>query len=300
MRVSTLQFALLYCSIQCFQLSYGLHKEESSSSMTPKSCLLCRGGQQQYSNDPYTSNNNNNNYNTNSYNLQNPAPPQDPDHIFQETVQDRVDQWRQEQIQYRDQMTMMEKVSMRDSKGRTKLLATAGKGARAILFGVLMWRDLHLMEIVDNTTKGSVKSFLFGMLCVVFLGNLAGACSAVTGTSGHKSTKRFKAILNVDKLVEIVLLCWYFLRLSIIPNKHVPREIYIASVCHCIFFIIQCQSFTRISWDDKLFGAFGINPPEPKDDDDEPPPSGPPVASMNQYPHQNEGYNQNDNYQYQA
>ncbi|CAJ1966955.1 unnamed protein product [Cylindrotheca closterium] len=286
MRVSTLQFTLLYCSIQCFQLSHGIQRESSSLSMTTqKSCLLCRGGQQQYSNDPYNALPQNNDYNPNSYNPQN--LPQDPDHIFQEAFQDRVDQWRQEQIQHRDQMSFNEKTSLRDSKGRMKLMATAGKGARAFLFGILMWRNIHLMEVADKTTKGSWKSFLVGNLAILFMGNFAGVCAAITGSSGHAATKRFKAILNLDKLLEVVLLVWYLLRLTFIPNKHVPREIYIASIFHSIFFLIQSQSFTRISWDDKLFGAFGAKPVD-EDFDDKPP--GYPDASMNQYPPQNDNY----------
>ncbi|KAL3945789.1 MAG: hypothetical protein SGBAC_000178 [Bacillariaceae sp.] len=103
---------------------------------------------------------------------------------------------------------MTEKSSLRDSKGRLKLMVAVGKGGRTILFGCLMWRNVMLMEMVDRTIKGRLKNVLYGFLVVLFLGNLAGVSAAVMGTSGHQATKRFKAILNLDKLVEIVLLCW--------------------------------------------------------------------------------------------
>src|SRR5210317_803836 len=151
MKSLTLQFTLLYCSIQCFHLTSALHKGSSSSLALPQSCLLCRGGQQQYSNDPYASNGNYNNFENpnDNYNPQD-LPLQDADHIFQESVQDRVDQWRQQQIQHREQMSTMEKVALRESSGRMKLLAYLGQGSRAILFGLLMWRDLHLIELVSR------------------------------------------------------------------------------------------------------------------------------------------------------
>lgn len=241
-----LQFTLLICSIQCFQLTSGLHRG-SSSSLVPKACLSCRGGQQQYSNDPYATNANYNTYyNNHNYNQQNLA--QDPDHIFQESVQDRVDQWRQEQIQHRQEMPTVEKTSLRESNGRVKLLANLGNGSRAALFGVLMWRNLVLMEAVDKTIKSRFKGFFIGLLTALLLGNFAGVAAALTGTTGHAAKNRFKAILNLDKLLEIVLLFWYFLRLTIIPNKHIQREIYIASISHSIFFLIQCHSFTKLSW----------------------------------------------------
>lgn len=230
MKLSTLQFTLLYCSIQCFYPTLALHRGSASASSL--ACLSCRGGQQPP--PPYD------NYNP-------PPPPQDPDHIFQESVQDRVDQWRQQQIQHRDKMTNVEKVALRENTGRMKLLVSVGRGARGVLFGVLMWRNLTLMEVVDKTTKGSMRNFLFGMLAVLFLGNLAGV-SASFGTGGHATTRRCKAILNVDKLVEIFLILWYFLRLSIIPKKLVPREVYVASIFHSIFFLVQCQQMTKLSW----------------------------------------------------
>ena len=60
-----------------------------------------------------------------------------------------------------------------------------------------------------------------------------------------------QAILNFDKLVEAVLILYSFLRLTIIPSKYTPREVYVASIFHSVVFIIQSQAFTKLSWDDK-------------------------------------------------
>jgi len=59
-----------------------------------------------------------------------------------------------------------------------------------------------------------------------------------------------QAILNLDKLLEAILILFYFCRLTIAPSKYTPREIFVSNTLHSIFFILQCQAFTRLSWDD--------------------------------------------------
>jgi hypothetical protein len=172
---------------------------------------------------------------------------QDAEHIFQETVQDRVDKWRSDQMQQRQQRSAAEEADLRDSTGRVKLMATVGKGSRAIIFFLLMWRDIHLFEVADNSLKGGMRIFGVVPLTVLFIANLAGVIFSLS-IAGPATKKRLKAILNLDKMLEIVLIMWYFLRLTVYPSKYVPREIYIASMLHSVFFIIQCQSFTRITW----------------------------------------------------
>jgi hypothetical protein len=81
----------------------------------------------------------------------------------------------------------------------------------------------------------------------MFVGNLAGVIASLT-SPGHAAKKRLKAILNLDKLVEALMLIWYFIRLTIAPSKYVPREIFIANTLHSVFFLIQCQAFTRVNW----------------------------------------------------
>jgi hypothetical protein len=135
----------------------------------------------------------------------------------------------------------------RDEQGRMKLLAHVGKGSRAFIFFVLMWRDIHLFELADQTMKGATRLMAVVPLTLLFIGNLAGVVTSIT-SPGHSAKKRLKAILNLDKFVEVILLVWYFIRLTVAPSKYVPREIFISNTLHSIFFLIQCQAYTRVTW----------------------------------------------------
>ena len=53
-------------------------------------------------------------------------------------------------------------------------------------------------------------------------------------------------------MVETGLLLWNFGRVTLFPSKYVPREIFIAGIMHSIIFIIQCQAFTRVTWDERV------------------------------------------------
>lgn len=230
-----LRHALVLFALQALPMGASLRQKRHSPLIA--SVLSPRGGQ---SNDPYNGypeNNDDGFYN----------PPNDPDHLFQESVQDRVDKWRSEQMEERNRMSAMQQESLRDSQGRLKLLASVGKGSRALIFFILMWRDILLFEGADKALKGLVRLFAVVPLTILFLANLAGAVGSLSG-GGQKMKKRLKAILNLDKIVEIILLFWYLLRLTVLPTKLVPREVFVASVLHSVFFIIQCQSFTRITW----------------------------------------------------
>lgn len=167
-----------------------------------------------------------------------------PDH---ETVQERVNAWRQQQQATASHMTAEQVASSRDERGRMKLLTSVSKGSRALIFFILMWRDVHLYEVADQTFKGVIRLFTVVPLLMLFIGNLAGAVASVTSPS-HSAKKRLKAILNLDKLVEAIIILYSFLRLTIFPSKYTPREIYIANTLHSVFFILQSQAFTRLTW----------------------------------------------------
>jgi hypothetical protein len=171
---------------------------------------------------------------------------------FHESVQDRVDEWRTLQ---REQAASLQD-SPRDEKGRVKLLTSVGKGSRALMFFVLMWRDIHLYEIADQNRTGVARLLLVIPMALMFIANLAGAVASLTSPS-HSAKKRLKAILNLDKLLEVLLLVFYFIRLTIAPSKYTPREIYISNTLHSVFFILQCQAFTKLSWDDSA--AMPVN-----------------------------------------
>ena len=135
----------------------------------------------------------------------------------------------------------------RDTLGRMKLLTSVSKGSRAITFFILMWRDVHLYEVVDQKFKGTLRFMGVLPLTILFIANLAGVVASVT-TPGHASKKRLKAILNLDKLMEIFLILSYIFKLIFSTSNLVPREIYISCILHSVFFIIQCQTVTRFVW----------------------------------------------------
>jgi hypothetical protein len=173
---------LLHLSV-CCQASLGPpRKRTNHPSFRTTSNLLVRGGQQ--ASDPYNANANANananngqsqpydnyaNNNNNNYDQNTPPQPQsynhedefanvdagfnEPDQLFQETVQDRVDKWRTSQMEKSKTYTALQAANPRDDQGRMKLMSTVSKGSRAFIFFVLMWRDIHLYEIADQHLK---------------------------------------------------------------------------------------------------------------------------------------------------
>ena len=281
MKISSSSHFLLYCLNFlpfCLSLRRGsLHL--NTLAQQKEQCLLCiRGGQQ--SQDPYYyqqqgrpspprpspvqqeetygyQNNNPGggggggyeNYETTEFYT---PPTGDPMH---ETVQDRVDKWRTDQIAKRENQTPQQEANLRDEQGRMKLLASVSKASRVFIFFLLMWRDIHLIEAADSSLKGLLRTLTVLPLVTLFMGNLAGVIISFTASVNHGGKKRLKAILNLDKMAEIVLIGWNFLRLTVMPSKYVAREIHVAGIIHSIFFIIQCQAFTRVNWDEKYLPA---------------------------------------------
>ena len=171
----------------------------------------------------------------------------DTDHLFQESVQDRVDRWRQEQMALNQNLTPQQELNMRDAQGRMKLIASVSRGSRALIFFMIMWRDVHLFELADQGLKGFQRLLVVVPLILLFIGNMAGVVASFTSPS-HSSKKRMKAILYLDKVVEGILLIWYFFRLTVFPSKYVPREVYVAKTLHSVLFLVQLQAFTRVTW----------------------------------------------------
>jgi len=166
-----------------------------------------------------------------------------------ETVQDRVDAWRKHQQEMYSQQTPAQAANPRGSDGRFKLMASVSKGSRALIFFLLMWRDVHLYEVADQSFKGIRRLCSVVPLILLFIANLAGCVSSLT-SPGHSAKKRLKAILNLDKFVEIMIILFNFVRLTVAPSKYTPREVYIANTLHSVFFILQSQAFTKVSWDE--------------------------------------------------
>ncbi|VEU37708.1 unnamed protein product [Pseudo-nitzschia multistriata] len=172
--------------------------------------------------------------------------------MFEESVQDRHDKWRSSQMEKYANLTPEQELNPRDEQGRMKLLSSVSKGSRALIFFVLMWRDIYLFEVTDQSIKGSLRKMISrGFLTTVFLGNLAGVVTSVT-SQGHSAKNRLKAILNLDKVVETTLLLWNLGRITLFPSKYIEREIFVAGILHSVFFLIQCQAFTRVTWDENV------------------------------------------------
>ncbi len=89
---------------------------------------------------------------------------------------------------------------------------------------------------------------------VLFLGNMVGCVvslmsSSNTGSSAGRATKKkMKAVLNLNKLVELCLIFYNVMRLIFFPSKYVVREIYVGRTLTNFLFIIQCQLFTKVTW----------------------------------------------------
>mmetsp|Transcript_14713 Transcript_14713/g.22807 ORF Transcript_14713/g.22807 Transcript_14713/m.22807 type:complete len:255 (-) Transcript_14713:263-1027(-) len=117
----------------------------------------------------------------------------------------------------------------------------------AITFFLMIWRSVHHFEIADSF-KGAKRVFLVVPIVALFLGNLLACVTAFTsGLSSHVSKRRSKAILNLDKLVELILFANNILKL-LFPSPYVAREIYIGGAIHNVMFILLCHSITKLSF----------------------------------------------------
>ncbi|KAG7345141.1 hypothetical protein IV203_032672 [Nitzschia inconspicua] len=210
-----------------------------------------------YNQQPQQSNNNYEDGFANYYDSPQSGQPMDPEHVFHEPVQDRLDRWRNEQMQKYQNLSPEQELSPVDDKGRAKLVQHVSKAARAFIFTFFVFRDVHLIDLADHhITKTLSKRLVRLSLMVLFVGNLAGVVATFTSPS-HSSKKRMKMILNGNKLVEMVLLFWSFFRLTINPTVHVPREVFVASILHSLIFLLQAQSFTRLTWDENVAPPMG-------------------------------------------
>jgi len=143
----------------------------------------------------------------------------------------------------------LDEANPRDEEGRMKLLASVSRGSICLFFFVLMWRSVHHYELADQSFKNSIiaRPIFVIPTIILFIGNMTGCVASITSQS-HSSKKRMKAILNLNKLAELMIFLYNILRLAIIPNKYIPREIYIGRTLTNFMFMIQLQVFTRVTW----------------------------------------------------
>ena len=146
-----------------------------------------------------------------------------------------------------DHQTPAQRESALDEDGRTKLLASVSRGSIAMFFFVLMWRAVHHYELADASFKGPFRLMMVVPTVALFVGNMSGCVASLTSPS-HSAKKRMKAILNLNKLVEILLFAYNLSRLTMFTSKFVPREIYVGRTLTNFLFLVQCQLFTRVTW----------------------------------------------------
>lgn len=161
--------------------------------------------------------------------------------------EERAAAWRQAQQDRYESQSPAQRASALDEDGRTKLLATVSRGSIAFFFFVLMWRSVHHYEMADASFKGVQRLLLVVPTVALFIGNMAGCVASITSPS-HGAKKRMKAILNLNKVVELLLFLYNVVRLTIFPSKFVQREIYVGRTLSNFIFMVQCQLFTRVTW----------------------------------------------------
>ena len=69
-----------------------------------------------------------------------------------------------------------------------------------------------------------------------------------TAKSGSKQKKRFKALLNLNKLMELTLFLYNLIRVSVVPAPYGMREMYVGRAISNFLFLTQCQLFTKVTW----------------------------------------------------
>jgi hypothetical protein len=113
--------------------------------------------------------------------------------LLHETVQDRVNTWRQAQLEQSSRLQQ----SARDDQGRIKLLTGVSRGSRAIIFVCLVFRNLHLFEVADQALRGMLRLLVVTPLIGLFVANLAGVVASFTAPS-HSTKKRLKVCAAVQ------------------------------------------------------------------------------------------------------
>ena len=192
------------------------------------------------------------NYDPYSPTSTNTSPPSTSIPMDNESVEERLAAWRnQQQLKYENQ-SAMDAANPRDEDGRMKLLASVSKGSISLFFFILMWRSVHHYELADQSFKGTVRLIMVFPTVLLFLGNMIGCVASLmtassTNTS-RSSKKRMKAVLNLNKLMELTLIVYNVFRLIFFPSKLVMREIYVSRTLTNFLFIIQCQLFTKVTW----------------------------------------------------
>mmetsp|Transcript_12375 Transcript_12375/g.26210 ORF Transcript_12375/g.26210 Transcript_12375/m.26210 type:complete len:305 (+) Transcript_12375:82-996(+) len=165
-------------------------------------------------------------------------------------VEERLSAWRQQQQDRYEHYTPEQLGSMVDDEGRTKLLTTMSRTSVPIMFFILLTRSIHHFELADASFRGNTRLVFVLPAIILFLCNLSGvavgALTSIKGTGGTK--RRLKAILNLNKLLEVLCGLYNIVRLTVAPSKYVPREAYVARIVTNFMFLAFSQVYSKVTW----------------------------------------------------
>jgi len=169
------------------------------------------------------------------------------DHV---PYEERLSAWRRQQQEQYDRASDEQLNSVVDDQGRTKLLTSMSKTSVPIMFFILLTRSIHHFELADAGFKGATRLFFVLPTVLLFVGNLSGVVvGALASVKGTGSTKRrLKAILNLNKLVEVLCMVYNVIRMAAVPSEYVPREMYVARTVTNFMFLSFCQVYTKVTW----------------------------------------------------
>jgi len=187
-------------------------------------------------------------------------PPSLDDPYDKQSVEERHAAWRAEQQQRYENLSAAEQANPRDEEGRMKLLASVSRGSIPMIFFVLIWRSVHHFELADQAFKESTKRVFVLPTVILLISNMAGFVGGIMAQTPRSKT-RMKAILNLNKLVELILFFYNTSRLMI-PNDFVAREIYVGRVISNFIFLLQCHVYTKVTWDSHVIRQETITPPQ--------------------------------------
>ena len=105
----------------------------------------------------------------------------------------------------------------------------------------------------DGVRAAILRMVVVTPLVVLFLGEMMGAIlglmgGGIGGSASHATKKRLKGILNLHKGIELIMLLYNVVRLTVWPSKYTMREVYIGRTITNFFFLIQAQLYTKLSW----------------------------------------------------
>ncbi len=143
-----------------------------------------------------------------------------PMEMEHESVEERLASWREQQQYKYEHQSPLDAANPREDDGRMKLLASVSKGSISLFFFILVWRSVHHFELADQSFKGSLRLFMVFPTVILFLGNMVACVASVMSSSNASrgAKKRMKAVLNLNKLMELSLICYNIMRLLLFPR----------------------------------------------------------------------------------